>query len=1025
MTQKQGKEQIERLTDDFYQDEKIYLSKDFQETEARTRFIDPFFSALGWELNQTGISRAFWDVHREFSQRDDSSTKKPDYAFRKKEKNGFQVKFFVEAKAPWVPLTDEKPVFQAKRYAFSTHGKTPIVILTDFEEFRVFNAAERPRLENPLQGLIKDYDIQYTDYAAQWDKIYGMFSKEAVYNGSIDALAQKTVKVKKTLDDEFLNDISEWRETLARNIAIRNKNLTIDELNEAVQRILDRLIFIRNLEDREIEDENLLLNLVARKDDENAPYYRSIVPVFRRLDGEYNGLLFKKHFSEDLQIDNKTVKELIRNMCYPVSPFQFDIIEPEILGRIYERFLGSKIRLTEAHQAKVEEKPEVRKAGGVYYTPEYIVKYIVENTVGEMLRGASASPPLRGDKPGSSMTPEEIDKLKICDPACGSGSFLLGAYSHIAGYLKKWYAGNKAAKKYKDDFYTGADGEIRLSLQKKGAILKNNLYGVDIDPEAVEVAIMSLYLKILDEGFDKGQALLFLRGHILPDMTGNIKCGNSLIGSDFYEDKETGLFPREERKHINAFDWGTAFPGVFAPAPPPLREDKLGDRASDVERSRNVQGFDVVIGNPPYVRQELLTEKGYFQKKYEVYNGVADLYSYFIERGYTLLRDNGLFGIIVSNKWMRANYGQSLRKWMKTKHIGEIVDFGDLPVFVNATTYPCILTLSKSAPNEQIPVTNVKTLDFEDLGEHVRANRFSLARKSLSDEGWTLANEKVIALMEKIKSRGVPLELYVEGKIYSGVKTGFDEAFMIDDETKMDLIRKNSINSEIIKPFLMGKNIHRYEPIISQKYFIFARRNINIKNFPEIEKYLEKYKNRLTPRPLSADKETWEGRKPGLYKWYEIQDPIDYYQEFEKPKIVYNKFQVKPTFTYDDSGHFMNTAIFSIPVESLELLGIFNSKMGWFIISHICTEIQGGYQIIWDYFKKFSLPNMDDKKKQCESLDTLVEQMLAMQKALHEAKSERDKEMLERETAVLDGRIDKLVYELYGLTEEEIKIVEG
>jgi type I restriction-modification system DNA methylase subunit len=1060
MTQKQGKEQIERLTDDFYQDEKIYLSKDFQETEARTRFIDPFFSALGWELNQTGISRAFWDVHREFSQRDDSSTKKPDYAFRKKEKNGFQVKFFVEAKAPWVPLTDEKPVFQAKRYAFSTHGKTPIVILTDFEEFRVFNAAERPRLENPLQGLIKDYDIQYTDYAAQWDKIYGMFSKEAVYNGSIDALAQKTVKVKKTLDDEFLNDISEWRETLARNIAIRNKNLTIDELNEAVQRILDRLIFIRNLEDREIEDENLLLNLVARKDDENAPYYRSIVPVFRRLDGEYNGLLFKKHFSEDLQIDNKTVKELIRNMCYPVSPFQFDIIEPEILGRIYERFLGSKIRLTETHQAKVEEKPEVRKAGGVYYTPEYIVKYIVENTVGEMLRGglrydvrqahnysATAPRQARGDienfmvsLPNHGMTPEEIDKLKICDPACGSGSFLLGAYSRIAGYLKKWYAGNKAAKKYKDDFYTGADGEIRLSLQKKGAILKNNLYGVDIDPEAVEVAIMSLYLKILDEGFDKGQALLFLKGHILPDMTGNIKCGNSLIGSDFYEDKETGLFPREERKHINAFDWGTAFPGVFATAPPPLREDKLGDRATDGKSARgdthggvspdcatdgiSNRGFDVVIGNPPYVRQELLTEKGYFQKKYEVYNGVADLYSYFIERGYTLLGNGGLFGIIVSNKWMRANYGQSLRKWMKTKHIREIVDFGDLPVFENATTYPCILSLSKSAPNEQIPVTNVKTLDFADLKEYTVSNSFTLERKYLADEGWTLADKKVIELMEKIKSRGVPLEKYVDGKIYRGVLTGLNEAFVIDGETRERLIAEDPKSAEVIKPFLLGRDIKRYQPAISDKYLILFPKGWTNENsqgeknkwdwlsqkYPAISAYLK-------PHESAAKKRCDQGDY-----WWELR-ACDYYEEFEKPKIMYAEIASRGQFVLDSYGFYSDTTSYIMASDSLYLLSILNSWLFTFYFSYISSTIRGGYYR-WK-FQYIALLPIYKKNEKSNEVASLVEQMLAARKALHEAKSERDKEMLEREAAVLDGRIDKLVYELYGLTEEEIRIVES
>ncbi|MCH7764294.1 MAG: N-6 DNA methylase, partial [Candidatus Marinimicrobia bacterium] len=507
MNYEEGKRLLEQKVEDFSSNKDEYLSHTFHEASARARFIDPFFIALGWDFEQTNLKINQWDVLREYS--DHSTTKRPDYAFRI---NG-ELKFFVEAKAPHVHLTNKEPVFQAKRYAFSTNGKAPIVILTDFEEFRVFNALKKPDINLPLEGVLKQYDLTYEKYLAKWDLLYGHFSKEAVADGSLEELKGKLTKKTKTLDREFLEEITHWREMLARNIALRNLDLTVEELNVSVQRILDRLIFIRNLEDRHIEPEGKLLSIALKKPFKGS-VYSNLVPLFRKLDRDYNGLLFKKHFSEELVLDDKILIYIIKHLSWPLSPYQFDVIEPEILGRIYEKFLGSKIRLTAGHHAKVEEKPEVRKAGGIYYTPQYIVDYIVKHTVGEKVKGK---------------TPEEITEIKIVDPACGSGSFLLGAFEYLMNYHVDWYGKNRKKRRYKDDWYETADGDIRLSVRKKSNILQNNIFGVDIDREATEVSIMSLYLKLLDEGFDKGQAMLFMKGHILPDMSSNIKCGNSLI----------------------------------------------------------------------------------------------------------------------------------------------------------------------------------------------------------------------------------------------------------------------------------------------------------------------------------------------------------------------------------------------------------------------------------------------------------------------------------------------------------------
>ncbi len=435
MNYKEGKRLLEQKVEDFSSNKDEYLSHNFHEAGARSLFIDPFFEAFGWNLSQTNIKPHLRDVIREYS--DHSTTKRPDYAFRI---NG-ELKFFVEAKAPHIHLTNKEPVFQAKRYAFSTNGKAPIVILTDFEEFRVINALKKPNIDLPLEGVLKQYDLTYNNYLAKWDLLYDHFSREAVADGALEELKGKLTKKTKTLDREFLEEITQWREMLARNIALRNHDLSVEELNVSVQRILDRLIFIRNLEDRRIEAEGKLLSIAMEKPFKGSQpskgfVYSNLVPYFRKLDRDYNGLLFKRHFSEKLALDDKVLIHIIKHLSWPLSPYQFDVIEPEILGRIYEKFLGSKIRLTAGHHAKVEEKPEVRKAGGVYYTPQYIVDYIVRHTVGEKVKGK---------------TPEEIANIKIVDPACGSGSFLLGAFEYLMNYHLEWYGKNRRKRRYKED----------------------------------------------------------------------------------------------------------------------------------------------------------------------------------------------------------------------------------------------------------------------------------------------------------------------------------------------------------------------------------------------------------------------------------------------------------------------------------------------------------------------------------------------------------------------------------------------
>ncbi|MFZ2339546.1 MAG: N-6 DNA methylase [Bacteroidales bacterium] len=497
---------------------------------------------------------------------------------------------------------------------------------------------------------------------------------------------------------------------------------------------------------------------------------------------------------ESLRIENKVIKTIINELYYPECPYEFSVIPVEILGSVYEQFLGKIIRITPAHHAKIEEKPDVRKAGGVYYTPQYIVDYIVRNTVGRMIEGK---------------TPAEISKVKIVDPACGSGSFLIGALQCLLDYHKNYYSNHGKPSKGKRENPLTPDGQLTTAEKKR--ILLNNIFGVDIDSNAVEVTKLSLLLKCMEgetEASINQQFRLFNEG-VLPTLDNNIRSGNSLIDTDFYDSR---LDFGEDRK-IKPFSWQASFPDVF----------KQG-------------GFDVVIGNPPYVRQELLgKQKEYFREHFQVYHGMADLYSYFIEKSLKLINPEGLYGVIVANKWMRAGYGEPLRRFLKSHQLYEIIDFGDLPVFESATTYPCIIIAGiPGRDGGQVKLTIPKTLIFHSLPEYVEQNHSTLNKDSLNDEGWSLAGEHSQHLLEKIRGSGIPLKEYVNGKILYGIKTGLYEAFVIDRETRDRLVAEDPGCSEIIKPFLAGRDIKRYREPKSGKFLIFTRRGIEIKKYPSI-----------------------------------------------------------------------------------------------------------------------------------------------------------------------------------------------
>lgn len=691
------------LVETYIRNEAAYKSQGYNELQLRQEFINPFFEALGWDVyNKTGAAPAYRDVIHEDSIKMAGGTKAPDYCFTL---SGRRM-FFVETKKPAVDITkDTKPAYQLRRYAWSA-GLT-VSILMNFEQIAIYESRQKPK-ESDKVTTERILLYSYKEFVEKWQEIAGIFSKQAVLQGSFDRFieAAKQKRGTQEVGDEFLKEIEGWREELAKNIAVRNPELSVRELNTAVQYTIDRIIFLRMCEDRGIECYEQLKLLL------NEPrIYEQLCKVFQKADEKYNSGLF--HFKKEkdwaslpdelslsLKIDDKVLESIIKNLYYPESPYEFSVLRPEILGNVYEQFLGKVIRLTEGHHAKVEEKPEVKKAGGVFYTPQYIVEYIVKNTVGKLCEGK---------------TPKQIEKIHILDPACGSGSFLLGAYTYLLNYHLDFYTGKKNPKQYKDQIYQRKDGQWFLTVKEKKRILLNNIFGVDIDSQAVEVTKLSLLLKVLEgEGrdvFEQQQKLWQER--VLPDLSDNIKCGNTLIEPDFLVNQEVIDQKDEEIFKINAFDWKVEFKEIM-----------------------DGGGFDIVIGNPPYrmLQPHNTTENilSYLRKHFFAADFKIDFFHLFFQKGISLLRvKDGRLGFIVPVTILNNVYVKNLRGLITDRCCIESISVASDKVFA-ADVFTSVIVL-RTEPSQEKRQNN-DILTTSDLNENFvrkNINRFSKTNQGI------------------------------------------------------------------------------------------------------------------------------------------------------------------------------------------------------------------------------------------------------------------------------------------------------
>jgi type I restriction-modification system DNA methylase subunit len=947
-----------------------YRGGSYNETQVRRDFIDPLFKELGWDMdNSLGYAQAYRDVIHEDSIKIGISTRAPDYSFR----IGGVRKFFLEAKKPAIDIkANAEPAFQLRRYGWS--AKLPLSILTNFEEFAVYDCRQKPD-KNDKSSKSRLFYCTFRDYAEKWEEIEATFSKEAILKGSFDkyALTTKGKRGTNEVDSEFLEEIEGWRQNLARNIALRNTSLTQRELNFAVQQTIDRIIFLRIAEDRGIEPYGRLKLLQS-----GVNVYERLCDIFRAADDRYNSGLF--HFENEkhqigvpdqltlgLSIDDKPLKEIFKNLYYPDSPYEFSVLGADILGSVYEQFLGKVIRLTSGKRAIVEDKPEVRKAGGVFYTPSYIAQYIVRQAVGRLLDGKS---------------PKQAEGIRVVDPACGSGSFLIEAYQ----YLLDWYlfsyieeGTERHAKGKAPRIRSNTANAWRLTTSEKKRILLTHIFGVDVDAQAVEVTKLSLLLKVLEGESDdslSSQMKLF-HERVLPDLAANIQFGNSLIGPDFFADFLD--IDVETSQRVNAFDWKAAFPSVF----------KAG-------------GFDVVIGNPPYVDIKNLPEieKNYIFEKYPCANNRINLFAAFIERTLGFCKSTGFaHGMIVPTALLtQESYRPLRREIMQNYCVSNVVrlpneSFGASAGAVKVDTVITIFTqrAKKAPPIEVVSYAGYDRVTSIDPSKaHVRALVSQSQWSKPDDFVWSLntgGNEDQI--LKKIEKQCESLEQHVE--ICLGL-TPYDKyKGHTAEQIENRVFHASSKKDKTFKPLLAGNDVGRYwinwngSQWISYGPWLGAAR--------ESRFFTER-------RILVKQIIDWSTKRI----WATITD-----QEFYNSQ---NAFNLLPR-----AG-----------VRLEYILAILNSRlMTFYHRKKFLDEFKMRFQkILIKDARRFPirLINNDNIKKH-DKLVALVDTMLSLHQSLFNAKVPHDADMLRRKISALEQQIDQLVYSLYGLTDQEIAIVEN
>lgn len=810
----------------------------------------------------------------------------------------------------------ESTVNQAIRYAVHSQGTAKWFLVSNCLEFRLYKFPESNIKYE--QWFIEDL-IKPEEYA----RFVLLLSKNNLLSGATEKLFNESQQTEKDISNQLYFDYRQLRIDLINGLKKDNNSLRRKAMVRLSQKLLDRLLFIAFAEDRGLLPRSTLHNRIFKEPGEGFTVWDVLKRLFTDIDKgnpankipAYNGGLF----AEDKELESLTVSDDLLKKFKTLYDYDFDNdIGTPILGHIFEQSISDLDEIYATvdddqelqSNAKATSTSGKRKQDGIVYTPEFITDYIIEHTLGAYLKQQQAGITHEPDSAAYWLAYRAIlASTRVLDPACGSGAFLIGAFKYLkAEYNLVNRRINELEPQHTDLFGLDLDADI----------LNNNLFGVDLNPESIEITQLALWLETAE------------KGKKLKPLDKNIQQGNSII----------------HHKHTDksAFLWNVQFNKIM-----------------------QAGGVDVILGNPPYVRQERLTAiKPYLQEHYKTYHGVADLYTYFFELGLSLLKKGGRLGYISSSTFFRTNSGTPLREFLKVQsNLLRVIDFNDYPVFEGVTTYPAILIMEKperlriKAPKSAFSFLNItakKDPLHSALKLQLQTDFGVMKQASLKAEAWQLEDERIAKVRQKI-THGYKTLKEVYGSPLYGIKTGLNEAFVVT-QYQYQTLKQDDPDGKILKPFLVGKDLRRWRTESRGLYLIFTRRGVDIDSYPLIKAYLEQFKEQLEPKPEDWPKnKTWAGRKAGPYKWYEIQDTVAYYKEFEKEKIVWCDISSANNFSLYKETVFLANTGYILPTNDLFLLGYLNSSVCEWIFKAKSTMISGDYyRYIRQYIDTIPIP---------------------------------------------------------------------
>jgi hypothetical protein len=769
----------------------------------------------------------------------------------------------------------------------------------------------------------------------------------------------------------FLHDLTSWREQISRSIARNNLGMRSEAIATATNRTVGWLLMLCIAEDR-----GLITTGNLQKIGEAEDSFRRLADIFRNTTDPWKDETSDDHrhaaVKDAVVIEDAAIKKIVSRCCSPERPYDFAAVPTEVIAQVCGTYLARTIKRSAAHQAVVVDSHDTvlsdTMAAPTLGMIEYMVKSAMHDTV-------------------ANRSPREVLPIRIIDPACGAGLVLICAYRHLVE----------------------VQGGRHPTFAEREEILRHSIHGVDINPHAVATTKMLLLFALCEreDATTLPEDFFTLAGLVFRELGHMIRCGNALINPDIVNDESWAFCPARERHAINLFSWNSNFPEIFSAG-----------------------GFDAVIGNlpvGPLSAHEWIQQ--YFQRHYEVYHPAVDRFAYFVEKGLALLRKNGVLGAVISDRWLRAKSGTSLRHLVVSHQIEEIVMFGEAGENREFPA-PCIIRLTNRPPSHALCVAQVEPSFAENLSEHLRSHRYPIEQGSLDDGGWTLRDTRARRLLDKVCQNGTPLRESVLEEHYPGITMGGDDAFVISELISKKLIKEDSKCKTLIRPLISGSGIERYEIQADPKFIIFIpqgwtnRHKAAVvhpwrwlkKRHPGVARHLKQSAEKAKTRTIQGD------------YWWETACDQDFWRK-KRSRILFAKRFTRPAFVFDYGRAIADDTACAIASSGLYLLGVLNSRLISFVITHTVQIASAEQQDFgWDNLKDLPVytPDFDNPADvaRYKQMESLVSQMLELHRYLPRAKNDLEKRLVQQEIDALDVRIDALVYELYGLTADEIAVVE-